>query len=334
MPDVISQAKNNPPRMISSFVGGFNSIANKVYIILFPVGLDLLLWFGPLVRIRGILLPVFNRATEMSAAAYGEEGVALIERSNEVWGMLLERFNLLSVLRTFPVGIPSLMASQGSVRNPLGAPLIMEIPSSVTAVGMVFFFFLAGIVLGSIYFSIVARAALHSSEPLKMDNLVWQLGQTTLLSTILFFLAILLGIPLMCFMSSIMFFMPSLGTIPIMLFGMILVWVLLPLTFSPHGIFANQIKATKAVTTSVKMVRSLMAPTGIFYILVILLGYGLDALWSSPHTTSWMMLVGIIGHGFISSGLLAATFIYYRDGVEWLYGQFREKENPTEPAVS
>lgn len=72
-----------------------------------------------------------------------------------------------------------------------------------------------------------------------------------------------------------------------------------------------------------------MATTGIFFILVILIGYGLDILWTSPGTENWMLLVGIFGHAFISSGLLAGSFVFYRDGLSWLSGKVHKNETQT-----
>jgi hypothetical protein len=51
---------------------------------------------------------------------------------------------------------------------------------------------------------------------------------------------------------------------------------------------------------------------------VVVLSEGLDVLWRVPKDASWLTLVGLAGHGFISTGLLAATFIYYRDATQWV----------------
>ena len=45
---------------------------------------------------------------------------------------------------------------------------------------------------------------------------------------------------------------------------------------------------------------------------------GFNALWLTPSPESWMMLVGILGHAFITTALLSASFIYYRDMNIWL----------------
>lgn len=320
--------------MIYSFAEGFQSIANRIYIIIFPVLLDLLLWFGPLVRIRDAVLPFYARAAEISAASYGEEGTALIAESKAVWEAMLERFNLLSLLRTFPVGIPSLLAGRGVTANPTGLSKIIEVSSFGSAVNYSLVMLVIGILLGCLFFAMTASASLQTGNPVTPGNFFRQFVQIIILNLMLIGGLAVLLIPLICLMAFLLFMLPSLGTIPIILFGLALVWVLFPLAFSPHGIIAHQLTASSSAITSVRIVRSLAGPAGIFFILAILLSEGLNALWLTPQTDSWMLLVGILGHAFISSGILAASFIYYRDGYEWITSQLARKENTAQPTIS
>jgi hypothetical protein len=60
---------------------------------------------------------------------------------------------------------------------------------------------------------------------------------------------------------------------------------------------------------------------------VFILSQGLDLLWQVPPDTSWMSLVGIAGHAFITTGLLAASFVYYRDGIRWVQERLQRQMN-------
>ncbi len=318
MSDVPIETKVVPPRLIPSLVEFFNAVASHIYIILFPVLLDLLLWFGPLVRIKELLLPVILNASELSASAYGEDSQLFLDTVNEVWTTILEQFNLLFGLRTYPVGIPSLLLNKGVTQNPLGPVQIIEMQSTNTVFWVVVGLSLIGLILGCLYYALIANITSSSEKPFNFNQLTKQIVQCLVLSFILFSALLVLSIPAVCMISSVVLFLPSLGSIPLAIFGVILVWVLLPLVFSPHGIFANQYKATISIANSVKLVRPLMSFTGMFFIVLIILGYGLDFLWSTPETDSWMLLVGIIGHAFISSGLIASTFAYYNKGMKWM----------------
>jgi len=50
----------------------------------------------------------------------------------------------------------------------------------------------------------------------------------------------------------------------------------------------------------------------------------LNYLWKVPPSDSWMTLVGIAGHAFITTAILAASFVYYRDMNVWLQTVFEQ----------
>ena len=189
-----------------------------------------------------------------------------------------------------------------------------------------------GIVFGSLYFFLVARAANKVSDPFSISGFFRSTGQSLLLSLILLMMVIVLGFPAMCLISSLVLFLPGLGTLPFMVFGLAFVWIMLPMSFSPHGIFLGGMNASRSIVTSFKLVRSMMSGSGMFLIMVIMLSYGLDALWSTPGVESWMLLVGIFGHGFISCGLLASTFVFYREGLKWLSEVLKDKQAAVQKA--
>ncbi len=327
-----SQVKLKPPRLIPSLVEGFNAVASRIYLIFFPIAIDLFLWFGPLVRVKDLLMPVMLRTAELSGEAYGEQGAEIIKSSNELWAALLDEFNLLFGIRSYPIGVPSLMISQGAQHNPLGALRIFEVASFEQAFYLVVGLSIAGVILGSLYFFLVARAASKMSEPFSFSGFFRSIGQSMLLSLILIAILILLGFPVMCLISSLVYILPGLGMLPFVVMGLALVWIGLPLWFSPHGIFIGNMNASQSIVTSFKLVRSMMAGSGMFLIVVIMLSNGLDSLWSTPGVGSWMLLIGIFGHGFISSGLLASTFVFYREGLKWLSDVLREKQAAVQKA--
>jgi hypothetical protein len=316
MPNVLKDTNYDPPRMIPSLVEGFNAIASNIYLIIFPIALDLLFWLGPRLRVKQYFLPLVLEAAELSATAYGEQAAGFVETSRDIWTAILNQFNLFFSLKTFPVGIPSLLVSYITEQNPMGVPISFEASSGSMIATSVAILMLVGVILGSIYFAMIANAAV-GRRPLDATAIVNQSAQTLVLSLILLFTSVLLALPISCLLSSLALIMPSLGTFPFVVLGLMMVWVLLPLAFSPHGIFAGDLKATRSIVTSFRLVRSMTTATGMFFIMLIIIGYGLDILWTTPAADSWLLLVGIFGHAFISSGLLAASFKFYDQGIKW-----------------
>ena len=44
---------------------------------------------------------------------------------------------------------------------------------------------------------------------------------------------------------------------------------------------------------------------------------GAELLWNIPADSSWLLLLGLGGHAFISTALVAATFVFYQDRYRW-----------------
>ena len=334
MPAIKNDVKYDPPRLIPSIVGGFNAVASHIYIILFPVCLDLFFWFGPRVRVKKFFLPLMVEAAEISSAAYGAQAADFVDGSTKIWTTLLDQFSLLFSMRTFPIGIPSLMVGMMSSENPIGAPITIDLESGNMIMGWFFMLLIVGLLLGSIYFALTASVVKGPGYSLNVSQILNQTVQGFFLSAIIFTAVTLLALPVSCLLSSIMLVMPSLGNFPITVLGLIAVWITLPLVFSPHGIFFEDLKVGKSIVMSFRLVRSLMSVTGLFFILLILIGYGLDILWATPATDNWILAVGIIGHAFISTGVLAATFIYYDKGVKWLKHSVQPKKQENTKVVS
>ena len=293
-----------------------------------------MLWLGPLVSVKKYFLPRLMEVFDTSPAVFGDQAAGFVDSTRLIWMDLINRFNLLNSLRTIPIGIPSLMISFLETITPFGERRTIELSSGNTILIWTIVFLVVGILLGSIYFALTASAVKGSEQPFDSNQILEKTTQGFFLTLILVSGIVFLALPISCLLSTLMLALPSLGTFPFLLVGMLSVWVLLPLAFSPHGIFSGELKAARSIVTSIRLVRSLMSPTGIFFILLILLGYGLDILWATPEADNWMLFIGIIGHAFISSGLLAASFIYYEKGVKWLNNSLQPKKQEKPAAVS
>jgi len=307
-----------PPNVIKSIRNGFDAITKHLIILLFPVGLDLVLWFGPHLQIKSLiegLIVEMNNVSELMPADFGE----VMEAGQEIWIVGAERINLLIGLRSLPVGIFSLFTGILPVENPLGTPMFWDVTSLSAAVLIVLFVFLIGLMLGGLYFSAVRQAALY--DELKWSGIFQDWPRVSLQSGILsliwiiFFLAIL--VVGSCAATGITIFSVSLGQMVIILFGVISFWLIFPLIFSPHGIYSKGQKAWKSLLSSIRLTNLTFLKTSLFILLVLLLNQGLNMLWQVPPENSWLMLISVIGHAFVTTGMLSASFVYYQDMNRW-----------------
>jgi hypothetical protein len=310
-----SESLPPPPSLMKALTAGFDAISNHVWLIVFTLILDGMLWIGPRFR----LYELFQQYFPLPAAFSSVGDPALIQLFQES----LQRFNFLSLLRTFPVGVPSLMVSRNPLENPIGFAPIYEISTVGGAVLFWLMLNLLGIIAGTLYFSLVGEIA--TTGKIIWRNLFHQFPKTLLQIILLtvswVLLLLMIGLPFSCILSFILFSgigLEQVGLFIAVLGGGFLIWLLIPLVFSPHGIILNQLPVWKSVRNSFRVSRMTLPATSLLILSIVLISEGMGYLWQIPRNTSWLSLIGIIGHAFITTSLLASTFIYYRDANQWV----------------
>ncbi len=281
-------------------------------VILIPALFDLFLWLGPRLKLDVLLQPILKELLALPTSQ--QQSLPMDPQSiADIW----KQFNLFSALRTFPIGVFSLMSVNISGQTPFGNRMDIELVNWFQAVLLLLALTVLGWILGSMYFHMVARVALKpdaSASP----GLWHSMFHGTLLSggwTIIF---IIVSIPLMLFFSLMYLISPTVAVIAYLLLLLVVIWLAVPVFFSGHGIFANTNNAFISAWHTLRMIRYGMPPLGWFSFVAVIISQGLDILWRVPPADSWMMLVGILGHAFVSTSLLAASFIYYRDLNSWI----------------
>jgi hypothetical protein len=313
----LNETLPRPPGVLGALRAGFDATASHIGVLFLPLAVDLAIWLGPRVRIEQLIAPFLPGWSELSAGPYTPaEILANLQQMSANW-------NLLSLLRTFPVGVPSLMSwinvqevvTPGMTvpaATPLGAPLVLQAGSALEVLGWLSALVLLGWLLGSLYFTWVARISLGPAA-----GGLREAGKALLLSMFWVALACALAVPAMVLFSVIALISVTLAqalVFGVAIFGL---WIILPVFFSPHGIFTGKQGVLRAVSGSLRMMRFSFSNSGFFLLISVALGHGFNSLWSVPAANSWLLLVGIAGHAFITTALLAASFIYYRDLCAW-----------------
>jgi len=306
------------PNVLKSIKNGFDAITKHLILLLFPIGLDLVLWFAPRLQIKSQIERIVTEMSEVSALLSPDFG-EMVEAGQEIWLIAAERINLFVALRSFPIGIFSLLSSILPVENPLGDPIFWDVPQLSIAVIISLILFLTGLAFGGLYFSSVRQAALFDDVKWRTILREWprisiQAFLLSLIWLILFFGILVLG---SCVATGITLFSVSLGQLVIILFGIVSFWLIFPLFFSPHGIFSQGQKAWKSMIQSIRLTNMTFFKTGLFIMLAIFVNQGLNLVWQVAPESSWLMVISIIGHAFVTTGMLAASFVYYQDMIRW-----------------
>lgn len=306
-----------PPGVIGSLRAGFDAIASNLAVILLPLVLDLILWLGPRLRVDRILMAAFDEAPSFANLM----GIASAEEASQgFYASFLEQlqyFNLLSALRTFPIGVFSLMSGAMPEQSPLGVPYAIHVESEFTFIGWIALLTIIGWVCGGLFFHWVSRVVVNPPQQVEI-RISQSVLQTLLISILYFMLVFIVGTPMLIVLYLIIAVSPMLGQGLLLILSLLSMWLIVPIFFTPHGIFVSQQNAFSSIYTSLRMARYTLPTSSLFVLSVVLIAYGLNFLWNIPSSDSWMLLVGIAGHAFITTSLLAASFIYYRDMQVWL----------------
>ena len=308
-----------PPGLVQSLLAGFDAITNHIGLVLFPVFLDLFLWLGPHLSLSYLVGIMLNTMASMPGMN-GSDSADLLSLNRDMWSSIADRLNFFAVMRTYPVGVPSLMVSILPLKSPQGANLIWQLPSLsyvlITSIGLT----VGGLLVGTAYFDTVAQAALAGAmdRHQSIRQYLWIVSQVFLLSLLWFAIITALSIPGGCLMSAMSVGGMNAGRLGLLIAGGLIVWLIFPLLLSAHGIFVYHKKMWASVRDSVRLTRFTFPTTALLFLAILVLNEGLNVLWRIPGDSSWLLLIGVAGHGFVSTGLLAATFIYYRDASIWL----------------
>ena len=303
-----------PPGIINSLKVGFDIIATHITAIFLPLLLNLFLWLGPRLRMDAL----FNSMKADVLAIWRSGGIPAedIQRAMDLYEKTIPRINLFWIFHTIPIGISSMFLPQKISQTPLGDPAILQV-SATSLLSWIFFLILFGWIGGGMYFRSVAWLSMQNQDVPPM-SVTHAIVQTILLSISWVVLFFLIGVPIFLALAVVLQFSATVANLLILLLCFVSMWVIVPLFFWPHGVFIKQQNVIAAILSSVQLVRFTLPTSSLFVLTVFLLTFGLNFLWSIPSEDSWMMLLGIFGQSFVSTALLAASFVYYRDMSVWL----------------
>jgi hypothetical protein len=214
----------------------------------------------------------------------------------------------------------------------IGSPLGKSMEYQLTTFWQVFLIIAAllvvGFFLGNIYFNMLARFTAKPIEKLNFKKLMFQFGQSLVMAVILVVLLMMISVPLLVALWAISLFSGGIANFILLMTIFVLLWMFMPLIFSPHGVYVINQKAFPSMLLSMRMVRFFLPGTGMFVVTAAMVSEVLNMVWTIPDATTWLTLVGIFGHAFIVTALLAASFIYYREGLRWMQETIQHMSTP------
>jgi len=247
---------------------------------------------------------------------------------------LAPRTNLFTSLSVPLVGLPALMVGATPEKTPF-TPRIVELNSAALWLGLYVIFSLVGVLLTAVYFTLIAREVGRAggSTALTAPALLSRMGHLWLQFLVLGMLFIILGfiiyLPLLP-ISLILFLVSSaLGLLALFMGPVLLLWVTIYLFFAPHGMALHGRSLYQAALESVQIVRGQFIPALGLLLAVFIIRNLLASILLLADDGSWLTLASILGYAFVTTSLVTATFIFYRDRYLALFVQGPHPAHPT-----
>lgn len=299
------------PGVFATLAAGFDLATKHFWLFLIPIFLDSFLWLGPRLSLRLLV--------EQMASFLQQNGG--IPGMNEQLLALAPHTNLFTSLSVPLLGVPVLMAAVTPEVVP-ATPYVFELDNVGLVAGLFLLFTLVGIFLTAVYFTLIARTVERSEAGFIVDNgrLLSRIFFTwlRLLAVIIAFLVVMLiiYIPLAMVSMLVSFLSSTLGLLVMFMGPLIAVWLVMAAYFVPQGLTLYGRSPAQALMISLQLIR-IHGTTAMGLILAVMLIGGLmDQFLVLMEDGSWITLVSILTHAFVSTSLITATFIFYRDRVK------------------
>ena len=107
------------PKVFASLGEGFKALAGHLYLLLFPIGLDLYFLFAPRFTVSELANQTLDQSLTLIQGA--NQSLDAINQTIASFRTFFEYFSLSLALRTYPVGVPSLLAGRPIAENIFGS---------------------------------------------------------------------------------------------------------------------------------------------------------------------------------------------------------------------
>jgi hypothetical protein len=297
------------PGVVDTIGFGFETLIARPQLILPPVLVDLYLWLGVHITSRPLILRIGDWLHDGPLSV--NELAATVERRGGI------NIQELMVLRLPTVRVPSIISTLSSE-----VPYRLEIwrPAVVLpwwgVAGAAMLLLLVALVIGSEY--LVALAAVttgREASPLKRSPVETLRGAMHLVGWIGLIVAITLLFTWPVVVAALVFsFLDSgiAGWLYVALFIPFL-WGVVFFFFSIQAMFVDRVGPLAALRSSYRVVRSDFWQAFGLIVAYFLVIWGFPQVWRLLISQPVGLIVAIIGHAAIGTGMIAATMVFYRD---------------------
>lgn len=304
--------------VIDSISEGLLLVRRRPLLMVVPAVVDLALWLAPQFSIEPMAASV-AAGLQASAAAAGPQAADSVQAVQQMVLQFGEQANLLGLISSGFLGVPSLVAA-GMPEGIANLGGRVSVGSPFLALGLALPLAILGLLVAAVYLSAVAVSvrgeALGSAVVIARAGKAWLRLIVLAVAALVAFFALVM--PVTVFVSLVSLLSPTIAAFLTSLVGLmglwLGLWVLFYLFFVVDAMMLHEVGLQRAIINSIIVVRSSFWSAIGFIVLINVLAAGLSVVWR------WLALiapgglaVAIAGNSFVGSGLIAASFIFYKN---------------------
>jgi hypothetical protein len=309
--------------IIEALSAGFDIVLRHPWLLLIPVLLDVFLWVGPRLHAPDLFQSFAPTLRQMTAQMTTSEARYAAQEMSKAVEQFFVQFNLLAWLSAALIGVPIVNGGiDATLRLVTGAlPTLWQIDNFEGYLLVFVGVSVTGLFISALYWILLGDYVRGEAFQVKR----WLKRSLTLWKNLLVLALVALGMLLMAlFPLSIVVFTVSIFSaglasfVPLLALG-VAVWIVLVCVFTPHGLAVYHLPLSRAINTSIMIVRANFGAVAGLVALVMALFLGMGLIWEGLPADSWLRLIAIAGNAIIGTGLVVASMLFYQNRVLIMY---------------
>jgi len=311
-----------PLGVIESLSSGFELIWQNPWILLVPIALDLFLWLWPQISAK----PLFQQTLALLALSVPPNTSADTMQNIEVFREMLQTSgDSMNIMGVLAAGMPTVIGLEPPAAATVRA--VFVVGDSIGLLGLAVLLGLGGGLILSGYLEMTACSVRNETngQPF-LARWLRAFTHLILLAILVALGLFVLMIPVTLVAGALSMASQAIGSF-LLLGGMMLIfWTLLYLVFAVPALFISRVNAPQALLNSISVFRfDFWSAIGLTFI-VYLVRTGFTLVWQVFDNNVWGVVFNVIANAFVSSGLIAATMIFYNDRMNWITAAREKKE--------
>jgi hypothetical protein len=309
--------------IVEALSAGLDAVLRHPWLLLIPVLLDLFLWVGPRLQAPALYRSFEPALRQMMAQTTTSEARYAAQELGKSIDHFFTQYNLFAGLSAGLIGVPVVNSSVDATL-PLvtgSAPILWQVDRFESYLLVLVICAIGGLLISALFWTLlgdyVRGERWQAARWLRRSGRVWT--SLLLLMIIVVGLIIVSIFPLSMVMFMVGAFSAGLASLIPLLALAVMVWIIFVCMFTPHGLVVYRMPLTRAVNTSVQVVRANFAQAAGLAVIMVTISLGTGIIWQALAADSWLRLVAMAGNAIVGTGLIVASLLFYQNRVVILY---------------